>query len=84
MVRQISLFVSVSYNYMYCTLNYVICISTVTLSDDALLGYINVRTTALAEDSLVARMAKLVEEAQNSRSKTQKIIDKCAKVYTPG
>ena len=72
MVRQISLFVSVSYNYMYCTLNYVICISTVTLSDDALLGYIKVRTTALAEDSLVARMAKLVEEAQNSRSKTQK------------
>ncbi|XP_057468407.1 putative inactive cadmium/zinc-transporting ATPase HMA3 [Actinidia eriantha] len=46
-------------------------------------GYISVRTTALSEDSVVARMTKLVEEAQNSKSKTQRIIDKCAKVYTP-
>ncbi|PSS01326.1 Cadmium/zinc-transporting ATPase [Actinidia chinensis var. chinensis] len=46
-------------------------------------GYISVRTTALSEDSVVARMTKLVEEAQNSKSKTQRVIDKCAKVYTP-
>ncbi|KAL5549369.1 hypothetical protein UlMin_004600, partial [Ulmus minor] len=46
-------------------------------------GYISVKTTALAEDCAVAKMAKLVEEAQNSKSKTQRIIDKCAKFYTP-
>ncbi|KAK1620934.1 hypothetical protein QYE76_026451 [Lolium multiflorum] len=46
-------------------------------------GYIAVRTTALAENSTVAKMEKLVEEAQNSRSKTQRLIDSCAKYYTP-
>ncbi|MCL7029638.1 hypothetical protein MKW94_025420 [Papaver nudicaule] len=47
-------------------------------------GYISVKTTALAEDCAVSKMAKLVEEAQNSRSKTQRLIDNCAKYYTPG
>ena len=47
-------------------------------------GYISVRTTALAEDSTVARMERLVEVAQSSRSKTQRLIDACAKYYTPG
>ncbi|RLN34935.1 putative inactive cadmium/zinc-transporting ATPase HMA3 [Panicum miliaceum] len=46
-------------------------------------GYISVRTTALAENSTVAKMERLVEEAQNSRSKTQRLIDACAKYYTP-
>ncbi|CAL5076305.1 unnamed protein product [Urochloa decumbens] len=46
-------------------------------------GYISVRTTALAENSTVAKMERLVEEAQNSRSKTQRLIDSCAKYYTP-
>ena len=47
-------------------------------------GSVSVRTTALAEDSVVAKMAKLVEEAQNSKSKTQRFIDKFAQYYTPG
>ena len=47
-------------------------------------GYIAVRTTAMADNSAVAKMARLVEEAQNSRSNTQRLIDKCAKYYTPG
>ncbi|KAL6839075.1 hypothetical protein ACP4OV_031129 [Aristida adscensionis] len=47
-------------------------------------GYIAVRTTALAENSTVAKMERLVEAAQNSRSETQRIIDSCAKYYTPG
>lgn len=42
------------------------------------------KTTALAEDCAVAKMAKLVEEAQNSKTRTQRFIDKCAKYYTPG
>ncbi|CAN6171471.1 unnamed protein product [Urochloa humidicola] len=46
-------------------------------------GYISVRTTALAENSTVAKMERLVEEAQNSRPKTQRLIDSCTKYYTP-
>ncbi|KAF6157869.1 hypothetical protein GIB67_023270 [Kingdonia uniflora] len=46
-------------------------------------GYISVRTTALAQDCVVAKMAKLVEEAQNNKSSTQRFIDNCAKYYTP-
>ncbi|CAD6226214.1 unnamed protein product [Miscanthus lutarioriparius] len=46
-------------------------------------GYISVRTMALAENSTVAKMERLVEEAQNSRSRTQRLIDSCAKHYTP-
>ncbi|KAI4970837.1 hypothetical protein ZWY2020_001751 [Hordeum vulgare] len=46
-------------------------------------GYIAVRTTAMADNSAVAKMARLVEEAQNNRSSTQRLIDTCAKYYTP-
>ncbi|KAG6794283.1 hypothetical protein POTOM_003525 [Populus tomentosa] len=42
------------------------------------------KTTALAEDCVVAKMEKLVEEARNSKSKTQRFIDKFAQYYTPG
>ncbi|CAM8888800.1 unnamed protein product [Rhodiola kirilowii] len=57
--------------------------STVLAGTMNLNGYISVKTTAIAEDCVVAKMAKLVEEAQNSKSKTQRFIDKCAKYYTP-
>lgn len=57
--------------------------STVWAGTINLNGYISVKTTALAEDCVVAKMAKLVEEAQNSKSKTQRFIDKCTKFYTP-
>ncbi|KAI3447317.1 hypothetical protein Pfo_003982 [Paulownia fortunei] len=46
-------------------------------------GYISIKTTALMEDCVVARMAKIVEEAQNKKSRTQRFLDKCAKYYTP-
>ncbi|KAJ4769344.1 p1B-ATPase 2 [Rhynchospora pubera] len=46
-------------------------------------GYLCVRTTAMAENSAVARMGRLVEEAQSSRSHTQRLIDTCVKYYTP-
>lgn len=42
------------------------------------------RTTALSADSAVARMVKLVEEAQKQRSKTELLVEKIAKYYTPG
>ncbi|PKA57555.1 Cadmium/zinc-transporting ATPase HMA2 [Apostasia shenzhenica] len=46
-------------------------------------GYISVKTTAKAEHSAAAKMARMVDEAQASKSKTQRIIDSCAKYYTP-
>ncbi|KAL8168119.1 hypothetical protein V2J09_009618 [Rumex salicifolius] len=46
-------------------------------------GYISVRTTTLSGDCVVAKMAKLVEEAQNKKSRFQRIIDEFAKYYTP-
>ncbi|XP_031379301.1 cadmium/zinc-transporting ATPase HMA3-like [Punica granatum] len=46
-------------------------------------GYISVRTTALAEDCVVAQMAKQVEEAQSKKSRTQRLVDEFAKFYTP-
>uniref|UniRef100_A0A7N0T4N3 HMA domain-containing protein n=2 Tax=Kalanchoe fedtschenkoi TaxID=63787 RepID=A0A7N0T4N3_KALFE len=57
--------------------------STVLAGTMNLDGYIAVKTTAVAEDCVVSKMAKLVEEAQTSKSKTQRFIDKCAKYYTP-
>lgn len=32
----------------------------------------------------MAKMARLVEEAQNNKSNVQRLIDKCAMYYTPG
>ena len=42
-----------------------------------------VRTTATSEDSAVARLIRLVEEAQLNRSETEKSIDEFARYYTP-
>ncbi|KAL6185354.1 hypothetical protein ACLB2K_041488 [Fragaria x ananassa] len=57
--------------------------STVWAGTVNLNGYLSVKTTALAEDCVVAKMSKLVEEAQNSKSQTERFIDKCTKFYTP-
>nr|VDD48501.1 unnamed protein product [Brassica oleracea] len=57
--------------------------STVWAGTINLNGYITVKTTALAEDCVVAKMAKLVEESQNSKTETQRFIDECSKYYTP-
>ncbi|KAK9064873.1 hypothetical protein SSX86_016255 [Deinandra increscens subsp. villosa] len=46
-------------------------------------GYISVKTTALAEACVVAKMATLVEDAQSNKSKTQRYIDKITNYYTP-
>ncbi|KAK4414876.1 Cadmium/zinc-transporting ATPase HMA2 [Sesamum alatum] len=37
-------------------------------------GYVTVKTTAVAEDSVVARMAKLVEDAQHKKSSILKLL----------
>ncbi|KAK4564916.1 hypothetical protein RGQ29_006816 [Quercus rubra] len=57
--------------------------STVWAGTINLNGYISVKTTALAKDSFVSRMAKLVEESHNKKSRAQRFIDNCAKYYIP-
>lgn len=42
-----------------------------------------VRTTCTADDSAVARLIRLVEEAQANRSETEKLVDEFARIYTP-
>lgn len=42
-----------------------------------------IRTTTSVDDSAVARLIRLVEEAQSNRSPTEKMIDTFAKSYTP-
>eukprot|EP00250_Pteridium_aquilinum_P001802 c12013_g1_i1 orf=3-998(-) len=44
-------------------------------------GYLCVETSALAEDSAVARMIRLVEDAQNQRSHTEQLMETFAKYY---
>ncbi|KAJ0251721.1 putative inactive cadmium/zinc-transporting ATPase HMA3 [Hirschfeldia incana] len=46
-------------------------------------GYIKLKTTVLARDCVVAKMTRLVEEAQKSQTQTQRFIDKCSSYYTP-
>ncbi|XP_057827748.2 cadmium/zinc-transporting ATPase HMA2 [Cryptomeria japonica] len=48
-----------------------------------LTGYLSVKTVALASESAVSRMIKLVEEAQNQRSRTDQFVQHFAKYYTP-
>lgn len=86
---------TINLNGKYCITTYInyfcICIDFTTkivfslFSSKQLIfsGYLSVKTTALAEDCVVARMANLVEEAQKNKSKTQRIVDKCTKYYTP-
>ena len=46
-------------------------------------GFLTVRVTATGEDSTLARMLHLVEEAQAQKAPTQTIIEKFGRVYTP-
>ncbi len=47
------------------------------------LSQLTIRTTATAENSAVARLIRLVEEAQANRSETEKLVDEFARWYTP-
>ncbi len=44
---------------------------------------LRVRVTAAAADNTIARVVRLVEEAQESKSPTERFIDRFSKVYTP-
>ena len=49
-------------------------------------GYaaLRVRVTAAAADNTIARVVKLVEEAQESKAPTERFIDRFSRYYTPG
>lgn len=46
-------------------------------------GLLAVKTTALAENTAVAKMLQLIESSQSKKAKTEKLITSFAKVYTP-
>ncbi|SMF44111.1 Cd2+/Zn2+-exporting ATPase [Azospirillum oryzae] len=47
-------------------------------------GALRVRVTAAARDNTVARIVRLVEEAQAGKAPTERLIDRFARFYTPG
>ncbi len=46
-------------------------------------GAVTVRVTALASESMLAKIVHLVEEAQSSKAPSQQLVDQFASVYTP-
>lgn len=60
------------------------------VGDSVFAGTINgesvlkIKVTAAASDNTIARVVKLVEEAQEAKSPTERFIDRFSKVYTPG
>ena len=46
-------------------------------------GALTVRVTKVAQDSTLARVAALVEEAQGSRAPSERFVDRFARIYTP-
>jgi Cd2+/Zn2+-exporting ATPase len=46
-------------------------------------GALRVRVTAAARDNTISRVVRLVEEAQEAKAPTQRLIDRFSKVYTP-
>lgn len=52
-----------------------------TISTD---GVLKVRVTATAGDNTIARVVRLVEEAQESKAPTERFIDRFSRYYTPG
>lgn len=52
-----------------------------TINTDAVL---RIRVTAAAADNTIARVIRLVEEAQESKAPTERFIDRFSRYYTPG
>jgi Zn2+/Cd2+-exporting ATPase len=47
-------------------------------------GALRVRVTAAAADNTIARVVRLVEEAQEKKAPTERFIDRFSRYYTPG
>lgn len=46
-------------------------------------GVVDVRTTALPQDSTIATIIRLVEEASSAKAPSQQMVDRFAAIYTP-
>lgn len=46
-------------------------------------GYLEAEVTKKADDTVLSRIVKLVEEAERKKSETEKFIDRFARIYTP-
>lgn len=46
-------------------------------------GFLGVRVTKMAGETVLARILRLVEEAEESRSPTEAFVDRFARIYTP-
>ncbi|MFX1576155.1 MAG: heavy metal translocating P-type ATPase [Promethearchaeota archaeon] len=46
-------------------------------------GYLEIQVTRLSDETVLARILAMVEEAQQSKSPTEQFVDKFAKYYTP-
>jgi len=46
-------------------------------------GFLEIKVTKRSDETLLSKIAKLVEEAQKMKSPTEKFIDKFSKYYTP-
>lgn len=47
-------------------------------------GVLRIRVTATADDNTIARIVRLVEEAQESKAPTERFINRFSRYYTPG
>ena len=47
-------------------------------------GVLRIRVSATADDNTIARVVRLVEEAQESKAPTERFIDRFSRYYTPG
>ncbi|MDE0660818.1 MAG: heavy metal translocating P-type ATPase [Gammaproteobacteria bacterium] len=46
-------------------------------------GYLEVRATAVGEDSTLARIVRLVEAAQSGKARVQRLVDRVSRVFVP-
>ena len=46
-------------------------------------GYLEIRTTAVGADSTLARIVRLVEDAQRGKARVQRLVDRVSQVFVP-
>ena len=46
-------------------------------------GYLEIRVTKRSEEGILSKIAKMVEEAEKKKSKTEAFIERFARIYTP-
>lgn len=57
--------------------------ASVSAGTTTLSGYLEVETMAAPQDSTVAKLVQLIEDAQGLRSNTERLVERFARIYTP-